>query len=460
MASPGNRNPAPLQGVRIIEMGQLIAIPFAIKMLADMGAQVIRLESTRRLESYRGDSVYRNEVDGDFWNRGANFYEQNRNKLGITLELNEPRGMEILRELIAVADVFAENFTPRVIRNFHLEYEDLRRIRPDIIMVSSTGYGYSGPWANFGATGPATEGASGLAYTTGYEGGPPVMAEIPYTDYTAGEHTVFAVMAALMHRLRTGEGQFIDVSQAQTSSATIPEALLDFSANGRLPTRIGNQDQTMAPHGCYPCRGDDRWVVIAVANNEEWEGLCGVLGVPDWAADPRFSDSLSRWQHRGELDRLIADVTLSWDAHDLMRALQERGVPSGAVLDSKDLLFDPHLRERGFYEVARHHPSTGIPPLPYAGRPWKFSETPAVTPKAAPIMGEHNRLVLMELLGLSADDVVRLEADGVIGYAPPDPSPIHRPSLDEQVRQGRMQRYETDFEEQVALAYPPEEPAS
>ena len=194
---------------------------------------------------------------GEFWNKGANFYEQNRNKLGVTLDLSKPQGLEILRELIAVADVFSENFTPRVIKNFGLEYEDLKMIKPDLIMVSSTGYGFYGPWANYGATGPATEGAAGLAYQTGYLGGEPVMAEIPYTDYTSGEHTVFAVMAALMHRLRTGEGQFVDISQAQATSATIPEILMDYSANGRTGQRMGNQDTAMSPHGCYPCKGDD-----------------------------------------------------------------------------------------------------------------------------------------------------------------------------------------------------------
>ena len=447
----------PLSGVRIVEMGQLIAIPFAMKLLADMGAQVIRLESTGRLESYRSDSVYLNEVDGEFWNRGANFYEQNRNKLGITLDLARPEGLDILRQLIAVADVFAENFTPRVIKNFGLEYEDLRRIKPDIIMVSSTGYGYTGPWANFGATGPATEGASGLAYTTGYVGGPPVMAEIPYVDYTAGEHTVFAVMTALMHRLRTGDGQFIDISQAQAASSTIPEALLDYSANGRLPTRRGNGDPQMAPHGCYPCRGDDRWIVIAVATDEEWRALCRTLQAPEWERDARFADGQARREHSDSLDRLLAVVTSGWDAHELMQALQANGVAAGAVLDSKDLLFDPHLRERGFYEVVRHHPSTSMPPLPYAGRPWKFSETPAVSPKAGPIVGEHNNYVLMELLGLTAGEAARLEEEGVIGSAPRDPRPVRRPSLDEQVRQGRMQRYETDFQEQVSRAYPPPE---
>ena len=447
----------PLAGVRIVEMGQLIAIPFAMKLLADMGAQVIRLESTGRLESYRSDSVYLNEVDGEFWNRGANFYEQNRNKLGITLDLARPEGLQVLRRLIAVADVFTENFTPRVIKNFELEYDDLRRIKPDIIMVSSTGYGYTGPWANFGATGPATEGASGLAYTTGYTGGPPVMAEIPYVDYTSGEHTVFAVMTALMHRLRTGEGQFIDISQAQAASSTIPEALLDYSANGRLPTRTGNGDSQMSPHGCYPCRGDDRWIVIAVATDEEWRALCRTLQTPEWEQDARFADTLARRENRDSLDGLLAEVTVGWHAHELMQALQSNGVAAGAVLDSKDLLFDPHLRERGFYEVVRHHPSTEMPPLPYAGRPWKFSKTPAVLPKAGPIVGEHNNYVLMELLGMTVGEVARLEEGGVIGSAPRDPRPVRRPSLDEQVRQGRMQRYETDFQEQVARAYPPPE---
>ena len=444
----------PLQGVRIIEMGQLIAIPFAMKLLADMGAQVIRLESTRRLESYRSDSVYQNEIHGEFWNRGANFYEQNRNKLGITLDLGRAEGRSVLSRLISISDVFAENFTPRVIRNFGLEYETLCRIKPDIIMVSSTGYGFDGPWANFGATGPATEGASGLAYATGYPGGPPVMAEIPYVDYTAGEHTVFAVMTALMSRLNTGRGQFIDVSQTQTAAVTIPEILLDFSANGRLPQRIGNGDPVMAPHGCYPCRGEDRWIAIAVGDDDEWQGLCRVLGRPEWAGDTRLSGTLGRWQNREEIDRLLAAETAEWDAQQLMSALQAVGVPAGALLDSKEILFNPHLKERGFYEVVRHHPSTEMPPLPYAGRPWKLSGTPAVPPRAAPVMGEHNEYVFGELLGMSGDEIAALESQGVIGYAPDDPRPVQRPSLDEQVRQGRMLRYETDFQGQVSGAYP------
>ncbi len=446
--------PGPLEGVRIIEMGQLIAIPFAMKMLADMGAQVIRLESAGRLESYRSDSVYQNDISGEFWNKGANFYEQNRNKLGVTLDLSKPEGLQILKDLVSVADIFSENFTPRVIKNFGLEYEDLRKIKPDIIMVSSTGYGFYGPWNNYGATGPATEGAAGLAYQTGYVGGGPVMSEIPYTDYTSGEHTVFAVMAALMHRLRTGQGQFVDISQTQATSSTTPEVLMDFSANGRTNPRLGNQDAVMSPHGCYPCQGDDRWITIAVATDTEWQAVCRVLEQGGWATDSRFEDSLSRWKNRDDLDALIGPVTTSWDPHELMHALQKEGVAAGAVLDSKDLLFDPHLGERNFYEVVTHHDSTGIPPLPYASRPWKLSKTPAVKSQPAPLMGEHNTLVLSDLLGKTAEEMTALEEAGIIGYGPTNPRPVQRPSLDEQVRQGRMQRYETDYEEQVRRAFP------
>jgi benzylsuccinate CoA-transferase BbsF subunit len=449
--------PPPLAGIRIIEMGQLIAIPHAMKLLADMGAQVIRLESCQRLESYRTDSLYPAPdaigAGGQFWNQGANFYEQNRNKLGITLDLSSPQGLALLRELVAISDVFAENFTPRVIKGFRLEYEDLRRIKPDIILVSSTGYGYAGPWANFGATGPATEAASGLAHMTGYRDGPPMMPEIPYTDYTAAEHTAFAVMAALVHRQRTGRGQFIDVSQTQAASATVPEALLDFAANGHIQPRMGNEDPLMAPHGCYPCRGDDRWIAIAVSTDAQWQALAKALGQPAWLEDPRFRDGLGRWHHRAVLDTLVSEVTREWDAHQLMQELQGVGVPAGAVLDSKGLLFDPHLRARQFYEVVGHHPSTGMPPLPYASRPWKLGEAPPKAGQAAPIMGEHNKVVLSQLLGHTVEELAALEAGGVIGYAPTNPRPVRRPSPEEQVRQGRMQRYEANYREQVARHY-------
>ena len=441
---------SPLEGLRVVEMGQLIAIPAAMKMMADMGAQVIRLESCRRLESYRTDSLFQNDVTGDFWNKGANFYEQNRNKLGITLDLNHPTGLSLLRQLISVSDIFAENFTPRVIKNFQLEYSDLQKLNPDIIMVSSTGYGFDGPWANFGATGPATEGASGLAYSTGYKNGPPVMSEIPYTDYTGADHTIFAIMAALIHRQTTGAGQFIDVSQTETSTATIPEFLMDYFANKRVSPRNGNEHPSLSPQGCYPCMGDDRWIVISITNDEEWTSLCIELNNVELKSDMRFCTNEGRMKHKQEIDELISQETLRWDNQELMKVLQTAGVPAGAVLDGQELLFNEHLKSRDFYEMVPHHPTTGMPPLPYAGRPWKFSTTPQVVPKAAPIMGEHNKSIFIDLLGYDESLLEEWESEGIIGYGPTSPISVQRPSLEEQVRQGRLQRFEPDFLNQVS----------
>ena len=441
---------SPLEGLRVVEMGQLIAIPAAMKMMADMGAQVIRLESCRRLESYRTDSLFQNDVTGDFWNKGANFYEQNRNKLGITLDLNHPTGLSLLRQLISVSDIFAENFTPRVIKNFQLEYSDLQKLNPDIIMVSSTGYGFDGPWANFGATGPATEGASGLAYSTGYKNGPPVRSEIPYTDSTGAEQTIFAIMAALIHRQTTGAGQFIDVSQTETSTATIPEFLMDYFANKRVSPRNGNEHPSLSPQGCYPCMGDDRWIVISITNDEEWTSLCIELNNVELKSDMRFSTNEGRMKHKQEIDGLISQETLRWDNQELMKILQTAGVPAGAVLDGHELLFNEHLKSRDFYEMVPHHPTTGMPPLPYAGRPWKFSTTPQVVPKAAPIMGEHNKSIFIDLLGYDESLLEEWESEGIIGYGPTSPISVRRPSLEEQVRQGRLQRFEPDFLNQVS----------
>jgi benzylsuccinate CoA-transferase BbsF subunit len=444
----------PLHGLRVLEMGQLIAIPSAMKMLADMGAQVIRMESIHRLESYRNASLYENNSEGAFWNRGANFYEQNRNKLGLTLDLSKPEGLSILKELIKVTDIFAENFTPRVMKSFGIEYEDLVKIKPDLIMVSSTGYGFDGPWANFGATGPATESASGMAIMTGYHNDMPIMPEIPYIDYTAAEHTVFAIMSALIHRMSTGEGQFIDISQTETASATVPEALLDFIVNGRVEPRHGNDDPVMAPHGCFRCKGQDKWITIAVQNDHEWKTLCEILNIEEAQAKSKdYSSTLDRWTNRNELHKLIDNHTKDWDNHKLTHLLQSEGVAAGSVMESPDLLFDKHLQDRGFYEVVEHHPSTGMPPLPYASRPWKFSETPAVTPKAAPIMGENNEFILKELLGKTDEEFDALVATQIIGSKPTQGTAVRAPDPNEQLRQGRMQRYDSDFKQRISEFY-------
>ncbi len=442
-----------LEGVRIVEFGQLIAIPFATKLLADMGAEVIRIESCTRLDGYRVSGFYKNDTSGEFWNRAVNFYEQNRNKKSLTLDLAQERARETLRDLIAVSDVFAENFTPRVIRNFGLEYEDLRRVRPDIIMVSSTGYGHTGPWSGFGAIGFGTEAASGLSSVTGYRDGPPTIPELPYADYTAGEHTVFAIMAALAHRAMTGQGQFIDVSQTQTLSATIPEPLMDYTFNGRVQGRAGNRDDIYAPQGTYPCAGDDSWISLSVRSDGEWISLCQVLGRSEWTRDPRFASGPARHDNHDALDEMLAQATPRWNVRELEAALQSRRVPAGAVLDGKALLFDDHLNERGFFEVVEHPTSSSIPPLPYASRPWKFDKTPGSIRRAAPTLGEHNTEALQDILGLSVSDTTAMEQAGIIGTAPTNPRPTNPSSNELLIEQGRIVRWEPGFEEQVSQEF-------
>ena len=439
----------PLEGVRVVEFGQLIAIPFATKLLADMGAEVVRIESCTRLDGYRVSGFYKNDTSGEFWNRTVNFYEQNRNKKSLTLDLAQESARETLRDLIAVSDVFAENFTPRVIRNFGLEYDDLRRVRPDIIMVSSTGYGHTGPWSEFGAIGYGTEAASGLASVTGYRDGPPTIPELPYADYTAGEHTVFAIMAALAHRAVTGRGQFIDISQTQTLSATVPEPLMDYTFNGRVQGRAGNREDIYAPQGTYPCAGDDNWISISIRSDAEWISLCQVLNHPEWIHDPRFDSGPARASNHDSLDEEIAQATLYWDARELEAALQSRRVPAGAVLDGKALLFDDHLNERGFFEIVEHPSCANIPPLPYASRPWKFDKTPGSIRRAAPTLGEHNYEVLQDILGMSESQTTDMEEAGVIGAAPTRPRPTIPPSNELLLEQGRIVRSESDFEQQV-----------
>ena len=436
-------------------MGQLIAVPHAAKMLADMGAQVIRVESHARLEGYRASAFYDNDPGEAYWNRGANFYEQNRNKLGVTLDLSKPGALDTLRKLIAASDVFIENFTPRVMRNFSLEYDDLRALRPDVVFVSSTGYGFTGPWSAFGAIGPTTEAASGLCHSTGYEGGPPELAEMPYTDYTAAEHTVFAIVAALAHRARTGRGQFVDVSQAQAASATAPETLMDYTVNGRLTRRIGNRHRHMAPHGLYPCAGLDAWVAIAVSTDEEWTALCGVLGA-DASARRRTlrGRRLALAPHRVGLDEALAALTREWGHRELADRLQAVGVPAGAVLNNAELLFDPHLTSRGFYEVIRAPPGSGHAPAALLEPAVEVrGRTPAAPRRAAPLLGEHNSYVLEEVLGMSGANVSAMEADGAIGREPTRPAPAPAVPMEEQVRQGRILAHDPHHKRRVREHY-------
>jgi benzylsuccinate CoA-transferase BbsF subunit len=448
----------PLAGVRVVEHGQLLAVPFAARLLADLGAEVIKVEPAARLDTHRQTTYPDNEPGDRYWDRGGAFYSENRGKLGMTLDLRHPDAVAVFRDLVRVSDVVMENFTPRVMRAFGLDYDALRPLRPDLIMLSSTGYGQSGPWAEHRAVGPTTEAASGLAAVTGYAGGAPVMPDIPYTDYVAAEQGVLAVLLALYRRRRTGHGSRIDLSQVEAQAALAGELFLDAAANGTPAAPRGNRHPAMAPHGIFPCAGDDSWIAIAVPSDAEWRGLQAAIGHPGWAADPRYATAAGRLAHVDAIEARLSEWTRGREATALMHHLQAHGVPAGAVLDARDLVMNEQLRARGFFEWAEHPPGTGIEPKPYPGAPWRFSASQRGARRPAPALGEHNEYVLHDLLGYSSARVRELVDGGALGGPPTDfprPQPVPLTVL---ARQGRIRAIDPDYRERIRESNQPAGP--
>lgn len=438
----------PLAGVRVIEPGQLLAIPYAARLLADLGAEVIKVESPLRLDTHRQTTYPDNEPGNAFWDRGGTFHSENRGKLGLTLDLRTTEARSVFRSLVRVSDVVMENYTPRVMKGFNLDYEALRSVRPDLIMLSSTGYGHTGPWRDFSAVGPTTGAASGLAALSGYRDGPPVLPDVPYTDYIAAEHAVLATLLALYRRQRTGRGGRIDLAQTETQAALIGEQLLAAAA-GMPATRRGNRHAAMAPHGIFPCAGDDRWIAIAVASEAEWHGLQRALGQPAWAADERFATMTGRLQYADELERHLSDWTRRKEHIPLMHQLQAEGVPAAAVHDARELLTDPQLRARGFFEWMQHSPHTGIGPKPYPGVPWRFSVSKRGAQRPAPALGEHSTVILRDLLGYSDSRIAELAESGALGGSPEAFSRPRPVPLSELQRQGRIRELDAGYRERL-----------
>ncbi len=435
----------PLAGVRVIEPGQLLAVPFAARLLVDLGAEVIKIESPLRLDTHR-QAIYPDNDPGDaYWDRGGTFYSENRGKLGMTLDLRTTGAVQIFRDLVRVSDVVMENYTPRVMRQFGLDYESLLSIRPDLVYLSSTGYGHTGPWANYGAIGPTTEAASGLAAVTGYPGGPPVLADIPYTDYVAAEQAALAILLALFHRKRTGHGARIDLSQVEAQVALAGELVLDAVAGGSRGGTRGNRHPAMAPHNFFPCAGNDGWIAIAVSSEREWQSLRRAMGEPAWAAEDRFQTLAGRKKHEDELEAALSRWTRNFDHLTLMHRLQEAGVPAGAALDGRELVLNDHLRARGFWEWLDHPAHTGIPPKPYTGVPWRFSDSRRGEAGRGPALGEHNESILRDLLGYGEDRIAQLHAEGAFG-GPPEmlrrPQPV---PLTDLLRQQRIREVDHDY---------------
>ena len=398
-----------LAGVRIIDFSMGAAGPWSADLLALMGAEVIKVESSRHPEIMRIilDPVTRQPQSP---NRSILFEVVNSNKLGVTLDLTHPEAVELAKHLVATSDVVVESFSPGVMERFGLSYEVLRAINPSVIMLSCSAAGATGPEAHSLGLAPLFSAMGGLGHMTGYTDGPP--SEIRFTiDMMVALTNAVALLAALNHRQQTGQGQHIDLSSREAMTCLVGDSLLDYTMNRRVQSRNGNRDDIMAPHNCYRCQGEDNWVSIAVGNQGEWLALCQAMGRPELAQDERFADVPSRWQNQEELDRLVEQWTVNYTNYDVMRILQSVGVAAVPSFNAENLFTDPHLAEQDFTQVVEH-PELGA--MVMLTPPWKLSQTPARIVCHSPLLGEHNDYVLCELLGLSQEKLEHLMRQGVV----------------------------------------------
>jgi len=444
----------PLAGVRVLDLSQVYAGPTCGRILCDLGAEVIKVEGLHRIDITRNFIIYDNKTEGDYWNRSHYFQFRNAGKKSVTLDFQEPRAVEMLKRLVPHADVVVESFTPRVLAQHGLDYESLRALREDLVMVSLSGYGQTGPWRDYSAYGMGLETASGIASFTGYRGGDPLRTGISFTDPYSGIVGAGAVLAALHYRRRTGKGQYIDLSEQEAAIPVGGYALMDYVLNGRAPERIGNRSPWFAPQGCYPCLGDDNWLALSVHDDAEWAAFCGATGHPEWADDERFADVPGRHRHHDELDELIAGWTRRQDQVEAMRLLQGAGVTAAAVLNPKQVLLDPHLRERGHFDVVEDAGAKRPVPKQLGAR---FSAFEAGARGPAPKLGEHNREVLQGLLGLSDGELAELEEAKAIGEAPEFAVPVQlmqmmvQMPLTSYLQMGALAALEPDYREQLGL---------
>ena len=427
--------PMPLEGVRIVDLTVVWAGPYATALLADLGAEVIRVESiqvfstiTRGFMARPSASNVRNQlvwlgglpdrqVGNRPWNRWPLFNSHARNKLSMTVDLREPRGIDVLHRLVRISDVVIENNVTETMDKLGVTYENLKEVKPDIIMVRMPAYGSKGKYANYRALGQMMEDVAGHSTLRGYADMDPTAVGATYTaDAAAGAGGAFATMAALHYRQRTGKGQLVELAQIQSFLPYLGQAILDYTMNQRVQGTLGNR-HPYALQGCYPCRGEDRWLNITVFDDAQWEALCRTLGSPDWTREEKYSEQASRRAHHDELDAHICEWTLQHDPYEAMRALQDARVPAVVVMDQRDAYNDPHLKARGVFEEA-YQEDCGT--HSYPGAPFKLSATRPRIRRGPVRLGEDNEYVYKTLLRVSDEQYDELERAGHIGmdYAP------------------------------------------
>jgi crotonobetainyl-CoA:carnitine CoA-transferase CaiB-like acyl-CoA transferase len=398
----------------------------ATRLLADFGAEVIKIEDRTRIDLPRRLPIYKDGAARTFGeedaepdpNKGGLFNNYSRNKLGVTINMRDPRGRALAERLIAASSVVSENFAPGVMERWGLTYERLRELRPDVIYARMSGYGHSGPHHEYRSYGPVIQAVSGLSQISGLPDREPSGWGLSYMDNQAAYYNSAALLMAILRRNATGEGTEIDVSAVEVGVSLLGPVLLDAGVNSRPARRTGFPTgnrlahPNAAPHGVYPTRGEDQWVAIAVFGDEDWRGLLRAMGAPSWADDPRFRSQEDRYSHQDELDELVSRWTREQDKHTLMHLLQAQGVAAGAVQDARDLNeHDPQIAERGlFFEL--DHPVIG--PARFEGTPIRFSGFEPDTWRSAPLLGEDTAYVLTEMLGMTADEIAELADEGVV----------------------------------------------
>jgi crotonobetainyl-CoA:carnitine CoA-transferase CaiB-like acyl-CoA transferase len=400
--------PGALKGVRVADFGWVLAGPYATMLLSYLGAEVIKIESRRRIDEQR--VVHRAGVAKNY-EASSNFLEINLNKRSVSINLAKPEGAALARRLVGVSDVVIENMRPGVMNRLGLGYKDFVAVKPDIIMVSISGWGSYGPLREYTAYAPCFSSFSGVANLTGYGDEEPNTGTSS-NDARSGTAAAFAVLMALVIRQQTGQGQYIDMSSCEALDCLIGDRIMEYMMTGTSPMRTGNHDAGMAPHAVYRCAGDDKWISIAVATEAEWLALKTVMGRPAALDDAAFATRESRWQNRERLDGLIEAWTKTHDAIALMEALQRHGVAATPSFNAEELFSNPHLAARGQI-IETQHPVLGTRKA--VAPPWKMSETPPFIARTAPLLGEDNNYVLCELLGLQPDEVQRL-AEAEIVY--------------------------------------------
>ncbi|MBI4311497.1 MAG: CoA transferase [Chloroflexi bacterium] len=412
----------PLEGIRVLGMTVILAGPYAEMFLADYGAEVIRVESIQNFPPFtrgmvvhprKGAPGYPNGDPGERpWNRHATFNSMARNKLGMTVDITKPEGMDVFKQLVRTSDVFISNYVPSALDKLGVTYEMLKKEKPDIIYAKITGYGDTGPYRNYRAQANGIDAIGGQASTRGYrDTGPSELPGASAADPAEGIAAVFAIVSALNYRDRTGKGQLIDMALFENFMTYNPEPFMDYAMNGRVQRTLGNRDPVAVPSGNFRCLGEDNWVSISVFDEKQWEGFCKVVGEA-WVRDPRFKDVLNRRKHEDELEKLIESWTKNHDYYEVMHLLQKVGVPAGPVLTEAAVFKDPQFKARGtFVEVSQEETGTYL----YPGALAQLKNAPLAIRHAPVRLGENNDYIYKEVLGIGDGEYQKLVKAGHIG---------------------------------------------